>query len=81
VNRPVPCKHKGIREFSEIFGETQVKAGTFSRSLDQIHRCRGSGVPGCARQLDARSRSEAPAFLRVLARDFSVRGVGQLGAP
>ena len=26
VNRPVACKHKGIREFSEIFIEVQVKA-------------------------------------------------------
>ncbi len=28
VNRPAPCKHKGIREFSEIFGITRVKART-----------------------------------------------------
>ena len=28
VNRPVPCKHKGIRQFSEIFGVTRVKART-----------------------------------------------------
>jgi hypothetical protein len=24
VNRPVPCKHKGIRQFSEFLGKTQV---------------------------------------------------------
>ena len=28
VNRPVPCKHKGIRQFSEIFGKSRVKART-----------------------------------------------------
>lgn len=26
ANRPVPCNHKGIREFFEIFGEDQIKA-------------------------------------------------------
>jgi hypothetical protein len=28
ANRPVPCKHKGIRQFSDIFGTTRVKATT-----------------------------------------------------
>jgi hypothetical protein len=28
VNRPVPCKHKGIRQFSENFGKSRVKAKT-----------------------------------------------------
>jgi hypothetical protein len=59
----------------------ELRLEPYRGSLDQIHRCRGSGVPACARQLDARSHSEAPVFLRVLASDFSVRGVGQLGAP
>jgi hypothetical protein len=27
-DRSVPCKHKGIRQFSEIFGATRVKART-----------------------------------------------------
>jgi hypothetical protein len=32
VNRPVPCKHKGIRQFSDKVGKSRVKARTFSRS-------------------------------------------------
>jgi hypothetical protein len=36
VNRPVPCKHKGIRGFSETSGNDQIKARTFSRTLVQM---------------------------------------------
>ena len=36
ANRPVPCKHKGIRQFPDIFGSTRVKARTFSWSPVRI---------------------------------------------
>jgi hypothetical protein len=36
VNRSVPCKHKGIREFSRAFGDNRVKAVSFKGSEVQI---------------------------------------------
>jgi len=46
ANRLVPCKHKGIRGFSETFGNDQIKARTFSRSLVQMQVISPSGNRG-----------------------------------
>ena len=49
ANRPVPCKHKGIRGCSETFGNDQIKARTFRGSLVQMKTVHGSCMAGIGR--------------------------------
>jgi hypothetical protein len=36
ANRPVPCKHKGIREYPDNFGSDRIKAVAFRGSQGQM---------------------------------------------
>lgn len=65
VNRSVTCKHKGIREFSEIFGKTRVKA----RTLQGVTGSNPDSPPkGRSRN---RSRTgQKKSLLRILRSDF-----------
>ena len=47
----LPCKHKGIRQFSKTFGKSHVKARAFSRSLIQISSSLSRGGRGGVRCL------------------------------